>query len=53
MRFLPNPFWVPELRNHTGRDEDVAAYVKSQPGAEEFLQGYVPVLTGVADGYLR
>ncbi|HJQ03915.1 MAG TPA: RNase adapter RapZ [Nocardioides sp.] len=53
MRFLPNPFWVPELRNHTGRDDDVAEFVKSQPGAEEFLQGYVPVLTGVAEGYLR
>jgi UPF0042 nucleotide-binding protein len=53
MRFLPNPFWVPELRSHTGRDDDVAEYVKSQPGAEEFLQGYVPVLTGVAAGYLR
>ena len=38
---------------HTGRDEDVAAYVRSQPGAEEFLQGYVPVLVGVAEGYLR
>ncbi|GAB4003503.1 RNase adapter RapZ [Nocardioides ultimimeridianus] len=53
MRFLPNPFWVPELRNHTGQDDDVAEFVKSQPGAEEFLQGYVPVLTGVAEGYLR
>ncbi|MCL2543303.1 MAG: RNase adapter RapZ [Nocardioidaceae bacterium] len=53
MRFLPNPFWVPELRNHTGQDDDVAEYVRSQPGAEEFLQGYVPVLTGVAEGYLR
>jgi UPF0042 nucleotide-binding protein len=53
MRFLPNPYWVPELRNLTGRDEDVSAYVRSQPGAEEFLEGYVPVLTGVAEGYLR
>ncbi|MBZ5739995.1 RNase adapter RapZ [Nocardioides mangrovi] len=53
MRFLPNPFWVPELRDHTGKDADVAAYVLEQPGAGEFLEGYVPVLTGVADGYLR
>ncbi len=37
MRFLPNPFWVPELRGNTGRDADVADYVKSQPGAAEFL----------------
>jgi UPF0042 nucleotide-binding protein len=53
MRFLPNPFWVPELRSLSGRDESVADYVKGQPGAEEFLAGYLPVLTGVAEGYLR
>ncbi|QCW50634.1 RNase adapter RapZ [Nocardioides dongxiaopingii] len=53
MRFLPNPFWVPELRSHTGRDSDVADYVKAQPGATEFLDAYLPVLTGVAEGYLR
>lgn len=53
MRFLPNPFWVPELRSHTGRDADVADYVKSRPGAADFLDAYLPVLTGVAEGYLR
>ncbi|WP_281289795.1 RNase adapter RapZ [Nocardioides rubriscoriae] len=52
MRFLPNPYWIPELRHHTGRDSDVAAYVMSQPGAAEFLDAYLPVLTGVGDGYL-
>jgi UPF0042 nucleotide-binding protein len=25
----------------------------TQPGAAEFLDGYVPVLEGVAEGYLR
>jgi UPF0042 nucleotide-binding protein len=53
MRFLPNPFWIPELRPRTGRDARVAEYVMSQPGAAEFLDGYVPVLEGVAAGYLR
>jgi UPF0042 nucleotide-binding protein len=53
MRFLPNPFWVPELRPFTGRDDNVADYVKSRDGAAEFLDGYVPVLLGVAEGYLR
>ena len=24
-RFLPNPYWVPELREHTGREEAVSA----------------------------
>jgi UPF0042 nucleotide-binding protein len=54
MRFLPNPHWVPELRRGNGRDNpEVAAYVQSRPGAQEFLDGYVPVLEGVAEGYLR
>jgi UPF0042 nucleotide-binding protein len=54
MRFLPNPHWVPELRPGNGRDNpEVASYVYSRPGAREFLDGYVPVLAGVAEGYLR
>ena len=53
MRFLPNPHWIPELRPFTGRDQAVADYVRSQPGAEEFLEAYVPVLSMVAEGYLR
>jgi UPF0042 nucleotide-binding protein len=53
MRFLPNPHWVPALRPRNGTDKDVADYVYSQPGAQEFLDGYVGVLAGVAPGYLR
>lgn len=53
MRFLPNPHWVPELRPRTGQDGEVAAYVLGRPGAAEFLDAYVPLLTGVAEGYLR
>ena len=30
MRFLPNPYWVPDLRPRTGRDPVVAAYVKDR-----------------------
>jgi UPF0042 nucleotide-binding protein len=53
MRFLPNPHWVPELRPMNGRDGAVSTYVKTQPGAEEFLEQYLPVLGTVAEGYLR
>lgn len=53
MRFLPNPHWIPELRARNGTDADVAEYVYGQPGAQEFLDGYVAVLAGVAPGYLR
>ena len=53
MRFLPNPHWVPELRPRTGKDADVAAYVKDRPDAQEFLERYLPVIETVGDGYLR
>ncbi len=52
MRFLPNPFWVPALRGKTGRSEDVRDYVLAQKGAQEFVDSYVELLTGVAGGYL-
>ncbi len=51
MRFLPNPFWIPELRPHTGRDADVADYVLTNPAAQEFLERYLPVIDTVAAGY--
>jgi RNase adapter protein RapZ len=53
MRFLPNPHWVPELRPQTGQQDAVRKYVLSQPGAEEFLDGYADLLGSVFDGYLR
>lgn len=53
MRFLPNPHWIPELRPRTGLDREVSDYVLSQPGAEEFVQRWVALIGGVADGYLR
>ena len=52
MRFLPNPHWIPELRPRTGLDPEVADYVLSQPGAVEFVDRWVELITGVAAGYL-
>jgi RNase adapter protein RapZ len=52
-RFLPNPFWIPELRPHTGKDEDVRDYVLGQPGALEFVERYADALRPVLAGYQR
>ena len=52
-RFLPNPHWIPELRPRTGLDPEVSAYVRSQPGAEEFLVRYQELLRILAEGYRR
>jgi UPF0042 nucleotide-binding protein len=53
VRFLPNPFWIPELREQTGLDTDVRNYVLSQEGAEEFLDRYHELLRLIGAGYLR
>ncbi|WP_068258346.1 RNase adapter RapZ [Janibacter limosus] len=53
MRFLPNPFWVPELRPYTGRETQVAQFVLSQPGAQEFIEGVETLMEPVIAGYLR
>src|SRR6476469_8380099 len=38
MRFLPNPFWIPELRSFTGQDPQVSEFVLGQEGAPEFVE---------------
>ncbi len=38
VRFLKNPFYVPELRSLTGRDEAVRDYIFANPEARSFLQ---------------
>ncbi|MCK8671243.1 RNase adapter RapZ [Rhodococcus sp. HM1] len=53
VRFLPNPHWVPQLRDHTGQDADVRDYVLSRDGADEYLQTYHRVLRLTTAGYRR
>jgi UPF0042 nucleotide-binding protein len=52
-RFLPNPFWIPELRGSTGMDQEVSDYVLGQEGAMEFVENYVKALEPVLAGYQR
>ena len=52
-RFLPNPFWDPELKSLTGLDAPVRAAVLGQPGAVEFLDAYTAAQAIVIDGYRR
>ena len=37
VRFLNNPYYVPELRGLTGNDKAVSSYIFSDPAAQEFL----------------
>lgn len=53
MRFLPNPFWVPELRGGTGLDPVVSEFVLAQEGARDFVDAYASALEPVLAGYQR
>lgn len=53
VRFLPNPYWIPELRDLRGIDAPVNDYVVAQEGAPQFLDVYSQVIDLAADGYLR
>jgi RNase adapter protein RapZ len=53
MRFLPNPFWVAELRDFTGQHADVVEYVTGRADAQTFLERYIPVIETVGEGYQR
>jgi UPF0042 nucleotide-binding protein len=53
VRFLPNPYWIPELRDLTGRDDEVRDYVMGQSGASDFLDLYTQVLQIIGAGYSR
>jgi UPF0042 nucleotide-binding protein len=53
VRFLPNPYWVPELRELTGLDPSVSDYVTDLPDAREFLDRMASMVDLVSDGYLR
>jgi UPF0042 nucleotide-binding protein len=51
VRFLPNPFWIPELRELTGEDAEVRDYVLAQQGAAEFIDRYSEILEIIGAGY--
>jgi UPF0042 nucleotide-binding protein len=52
-RFLPNPFWVEELRPFSGLDEPVRAYVLSQVEAQGFLDKIDDLLTAILPAFVR
>lgn len=53
VRFLPNPYWIPELREHTGTESDVSKYVLSQAGADDFLATFTDLISTTVPGFER
>jgi len=53
VRFLPNPYWVSELRHLTGKDSPVANFVLNKAGGQGFVERYTALLTDILQGYTR
>ncbi len=53
LRFLPNPYWDPKLKELTGLDSAVNDYVVASDQAQDFLTKYAELIELVEDGYLR
>ncbi|MBU1671462.1 MAG: RNase adapter RapZ [Actinobacteria bacterium] len=53
LRFLPNPYWEPELRDLTGQDRPVAAYVLERDITVEFLEKFSLLIDLLIPGYVK
>lgn len=49
VRILPNPYWVPELRPGTGREQEVADYVLESVAGQTFWRHLSPLLEFLID----
>ncbi|WP_298886369.1 RNase adapter RapZ [uncultured Serinicoccus sp.] len=52
LRFLPNPYWVPELRPHTGKEAAVRDFVLGSDLAQSFIEHAAQMLRTAMQGYL-
>ena len=53
VRCLPNPFYVPELKNLTGMDQAVVDYVMAAPESRELLRRYENMLEYALPLYVK
>lgn len=53
VRFLPNPYYDPQLRGLTGRDEPVANFVLADPLAQQFLRHFQSLIEPLLPAYIR
>jgi len=53
VRFIPNPFFIEELRQLTGLDPKVRDWVLAQPAAQTFLQQFQELLSALLPMYHR
>lgn len=53
VRFLPNPFYLDELKHKTGLDKEVQNYVMAYPEAHEFLDKLSDMISFLIPNYVK
>jgi len=53
VRFLPNPFYEPDLKMLSGKDTGIEEFLKSFPETEEFINKQVDILAYTLPYYIR
>ena len=53
VRFLPNPFYIEELKQHTGNEKEVQDFVMGHPESHEFLDKLADMLTFLIPNYIK
>ncbi len=53
VRFLPNPFYVEELKQHTGNEKEVQDFVMDYQESHEFLDKLTDMLNFLIPNYIR
>lgn len=53
MRFIPNPYYVPSLKELTGNSKKVSSYVLKQEVTQTFLDSVIPLLEKLIPAYMK
>ncbi|MBN2332004.1 MAG: RNase adapter RapZ [Deltaproteobacteria bacterium] len=53
VRFLPNPYFIPSLRDKTGLDQEIQDYVLNQESSREFISRFTDMLDFLIPQYRR
>lgn len=53
VRFLPNPYYIDELKPLTGNDKPVKEYVMSFPETGQFMDKLIDMITFLIPGYIK
>lgn len=53
VRFLPNPFYIDELKHMTGNDKKVQDYVMSFPESEKFMEKLIDMIEFLIPNYIK